>query len=220
MDSIAVIDDDEDMRTTVAGHIKLELSARELDWAVIESPPLIDMDAYCGWVRENGVRVLVLDERLGSGQAGSAVQYSGHDVAVLLRTQLPDLPQVIVTSVPDDEELNESASDLDAIIRRGDFNDHSDRYVERMIRMGASYIERNQADLAAIGDIAVQIVNGSASDEDIRRINAIRVKIGSAYSIDSVSNAKEWLNAATSVQERLERVLEVLKAANGKAERR
>src|SRR5690349_2216734 len=123
MDAIAVVDDREEMRGTVVRIISRQLRKQGIDWDVIAAEPLERVEDYLSWLDENEIRVLVLDEKLNevTGSSGARVEYPGHAVANFLRDIRPDLPQFIVTSIRNIDELDASAADLDAVIERDDF---------------------------------------------------------------------------------------------------
>jgi hypothetical protein len=211
MDTIAVIDDRADMRGTVVTYIKVGLEDLGIDWDVIESGPLSDIEGYASWIKENDVRVLILDEKLNEEIAGEeAVAYCGHDVASILRKQMPDLPQMIITSVDRSDDL-EGAAELDAIVRRDEFNNHANTYVERMVRLGKSYLDRHESELAELTRITENILNETATAEERERIDAIRAKAQlSVIQLDTQS-MQEWLAKANDIQNSLQAAYDALK---------
>lgn len=211
MDAIAVIDDTDDMRTTIAGLIRHELGVKALDWQVIDAAPLRDIADYREWVVANDVRVLVLDEKLRGG-GKQPVEYLGHEVAESLRRQLPDLPQFIITAVPPDEDLDEAAAELDAILARTDFIEHPDRYVERMVRMGKSYMSRHEAEFAELGRLSMAVVNGTVSAQETDRLVALRTSLIASSFVSEVKNSKEWLEQAELLKAKVQEAIALLKA--------
>lgn len=213
MDAIAVIDDREQMRTTVAALIRLELEGLSQEWRVVDVPPLAQLDDYLPWIKENDIRVLILDEMLSEDvpDNAEAVAYSGHNVAESVRARLPDLPQFIVTSVTDFDDLDASAADLDAIIKRKDFNDRPRLYVERMLRMGKSYVERFESELAELTEISERLVSGTATNEDRERIAAIRAVTQSQYPLGQISDLRQWIDTAEAVKRKIQEALQSLR---------
>lgn len=178
MTVIAVIDDREDMRDSVADRIRLGLEDLNLDWEVISEEPLAEIADYPSWIAENAVCLLVLDEKLGEqiGSRGVAADYSGHEVATALRELLPDLPQLIITSIKNSEEL-EGAGELDAIVQRDEFDKHPKVHVDRMARLAMRFIDRNAKELNELTDLSHKLVDGLATEEELSKLNAIREKI-------------------------------------------
>lgn len=213
MNVIAVVDDRADMRESVAERIKLGLEDMKLDWDVIADEPLESIDAYPEWIAYNEVCVLVLDEKLGEeiGSRGVATTYSGHEVAAALRERLPELPQLIITSIKNSDEL-EGAAELDAIVQRDEFDKHWRVYVERMVRLASGFVDRNETELAELTVLSQKVVDGAATPEDTTRLNAIREKFQMRVKGEEIVMLRQVLTEAESVRERLRQTLEQLKA--------
>jgi hypothetical protein len=213
VDTIAIVDDRQEMRETVAKIIKLDLAELQLDWNVISCAPLPNVNDYLAWVQENDVCVLVLDENLSEEHAhgSDAVSYPGHAVASLLRKQKPDLPQFIVTSVAASQDLDASGADLEDIIARRDFVENSSKYVQRMVRAGQSFVGRYEDDLAELTRIADAVVNENVSQADLNAAGAIRAKLQMAYDIEEIRTLQNWLIRAEEATKALEGSLEKLK---------
>lgn len=218
MDTIAIVDDREEMRGTVAKLIALELAELKVEWQVVESAPLANINDYVAWLEGNDVCVLVLDENLSEEHAngGTAVDYAGHAVASMLRKQKPDLPQFIVTSVNGNEDLDASGADLEDIIARTDFNNNSRKYVQRMVRAGQSFVQRYESDLAELTRIAEAVVADSASPQDLTAANAIRAKLQLAYDVGEIKTLQEWLSKAEGATRSLEKAIEAFRGDDGK----
>lgn len=211
MDTIAVIDDRADVRRTLARRIVRELRKLSVAWRVLDSSPLASLDAYPAWLKENYVRVLVLDEKLSEQFEGDlAVDYSGHQVAELIRKKFPELPQVIVTAVPGSDDL-ESAGDLDAVVARSEFDRHPATHVGRMVRMGLRYVDRNQEELAELTMLSEKAAASELTHEERERLDALRAKI-QAQSEDPGPEIRQWVVEARDVVERLKKVLDDLGA--------
>jgi hypothetical protein len=210
---IAVVDDRKNMRESVAELIKLELEDMDLQWEVIADEPLTSIDAYSAWITDNDISLLVLDEKLGEeiGASGVAATYTGHEVAAVLREQLPELPQLIITSVKNSDEL-EGAAELDAVVQRDEFNKHSRVHVERMVRLATRFVDRNEAELAELTSLSQKVVDQTAGTDDIARLNAIREKVQMAVKGEDVVLLRQVLTEAEAVRDRLQGVLELLKA--------
>jgi hypothetical protein len=210
---IAVVDDREEMRDSVADRIRLGLEDLKLDWEVIADEPLESIDAYPAWIADNDVAVLVLDEKLGEeiGRRGVAAAYTGHEVAAALRELIPDLPQLIITSIKNSDEL-EGAAELDAIVQRDEFNKHWRVYVERMVRLAKSFVDRNEADLAELTSLSQKMVDGSALPTDVDRLNAIREKVQMVAKPDETIAMRQVLEDAENVRRQLQRVLDQLRS--------
>lgn len=210
METIAVIDDRQKMRETVVAVIVRALKKLGVDWNVIESAPLPAIEDYAEWIQDNDVLVLVLDEKLNEEVAGGdGIEYSGHQVAELVRRQFPDLPQFIVTAIADSEDL-EDASQLDAVVAREEFMNHSNTYVERMVRIGMSYSKRYSEELADLTALSEKLASGSLSSEELDRLNSLRGKVQASAEIDSMIGLSSWIESAREIEAKLARALEVV----------
>jgi len=210
---IAVVDDRQDMRESVAERIKLGLEDLKLDWEVIAEEPLETIEDYPAWISENEVSVLVLDEKLGDeiGSRGAATSYTGHEVAAALRERIPELPQMIITSIKNSDEL-EGAAELDAIVQRSEFDKHWRTHVERMVRLATRFVDRNEADLAELTALTNRVVHETASEEDIARLNALREKFQLGVNQSEIVTLRKLLSDADGVKQRLQHVLDELRA--------
>ena len=213
MSVIAIVDDRAAMRESVAERIKLGLEDMKLDWEVIADEPLEHIDEYPAWIADNEICVLVLDEKLGEeiGTRGVATTYSGHEVAAALREQIPELPQLIITSIKNSDEL-EGAAELDAIVQRDEFEKHWRVYVERIVRLATRFVDRNEAELAELTDLSQKVVDETASDQDIARLNAIREKVQMSIKGEQIVVLRQVLTEAEEVRARLLHALEQLNA--------
>lgn len=219
METIAIVDDKADMRQTVARLVRLELAERGIDWQVVESAPLADIDEYLSWIQENEICVLVLDENLSEDHppGEDAVSYPGHAVASLLRKQKPELPQFIITSIVDaSQELEAAEGDLEAVIRRGDFDRSYATYVQRMVRAGQSFVARYESELSELTRIAEAIVSDTATDADFKTADAIRAKMQLAYDMNDLQAMQQWLAKADEATSSLEESVEKLATSIGK----
>lgn len=211
MTVIAIIDDRVDMRESVADRIRLGLEDLHLAWEVIADEPLASIADYPAWIAENGVCLLVLDEKLGEqiGSSGIATTYAGHEVAAMLRERLPDLPQLIITSIKNSDELD-GAAELDAIVQRDEFDKHWRVHVERMVRLATRFVDRNEAELSELTDLSHKVVDHAATQEDLERLNALRQKVQMRAQGNEVILLREVLTQAEEMKERLKQVLDQL----------
>lgn len=210
MPVIALVDDRSEPRTTIARMMRR--SMRGTDWEVIDIAPFEALADYPSWIRENEISVMVLDERLNeiADDSDGAVGYAGHNLAVFLRNTIPDLPQFIVTNVPDTPELGDAAGTLDAIIQRADFRNKSDIYVQRMMRAGVSFAERFKSELHALDEISKAVVQGEASDEQLFNLGALRGKMQFESFVTEGSRLADSTEQLEKLCERLEAALDEL----------
>lgn len=216
MECIIVVDDREEMRSSIVASIELALEDFGINWDVIPLEPLKSVEDYADLVVGHDLRVLVLDEKLaeGVGADGVAVDYAGHQVARFMRQRYPDLPQVIITAIKNTEDLD-SAAELDAIVQRDEFSKHTEVWVERMIRLGQSFALRNEAELADLARISASAASSTLSEDDKMRLQAIREKRLLVASADNMIGMSEWLGEAERVRDVLATVLAKIKEDKG-----
>lgn len=213
MGRIAVVDDRREMRESVAEYIRLALEDLQVKWEVEAMAPLASVEDYVDLIEDGGLRVLVLDENLSEdiSETGEAVGYSGHQVARFIRSKFSDLPQVIITSIGATEAL-EGAAELDAIVQRDNFNQYSEVYVERMVRLGQSFSQRYEKDLADLAEITTKLARGEAGDEDRVRLDAIReTKVLEAQVAAGVAMT-DWIDDAERIHSSLRLIIDSITA--------
>jgi len=176
MPSIVIIDDRKDMRETLKAIIEAVV---EEGWNIIDMDPLPNLSDYIGLIKGHNVAVMVVDERL-SDQA--TFGYQGHDLVAHIRNHLPTLPIFVVTSYPDDLEINERFKDVEEILGRELFVTRAEEYVARLVRAGQRFVEVFEEDLAELSDKAQKLAKGEATEEDVKRIKAIHSKMDIVYS--------------------------------------
>lgn len=205
MARIAVVDDREEMRESVARLIGLALEDLNIDWQVDAMAPLPVVDDYIDLVEEGDLRVLVLDENLAEivPEGGEAVQYKGHQVAKFIRDRYKDLPQVIITSIKATDELDDAA-ELDAIVQRDQFERHSTVHVERMVRLGESFSKRHEEELADLARLSMRVIEGTADGSDRARLDAIREGKMLGGSAQACMDMRSWLDEAESIKASLQ----------------
>ena len=198
MPCIAVVDDGDDMRKTVVRMVKQQLNMQKKNdtWEVIDTEPLPRIEDYDSWINENEVSVLILDERLHE-KAEDAVDYAGHEVARHLRERFPDLPQFIITSIDNPDDLDANGGDLEAVLSRTTFNKAAATYVQRMLRIGQSFYDENEGKLSRLAQLSEKLVLEHLSEDEDAELRALRQSF--------------ILNAApTGLDETLERADEIL----------
>jgi CheY-like chemotaxis protein len=194
MPVIGVIDDREDLRHILNTTLHAVLPA---EWQSVESDPLPSLNNYPSWITENKIAALIVDERLGERAVGGEghVDYNGHDLAQYLRARPNTLPIFIVTSNTGDEGLEERFSDVEDIIDRDEFLKKAEDYVPRIVRSSQKYLETFQNELAELSDFAQKAAsNEEPTEEEKKRAKAIQTKIETAFSVDEISNRKDWLD--------------------------
>jgi hypothetical protein len=205
MAAVGVIDDRRDLRETLVRRIKAEL--RE-DWECMSTAPLLEMEEYPAWITGNDVAVMLLDERLNEQveccEAFSG--YNGHDLVTFLRERMPTFPIFVVTSYKDDEELRKKFRDVEDIIERKEFLKRAEEYVPRFIRSGQKFIEVFESELNELAIRADRIAKGVATNEDLERANAIRIRVGLAFPWDLLNDRSEWLKRMNEKMDELKKL--------------
>lgn len=210
MSCIAVVDDRAPLRETVVRIITRQVRKQQLDWSVMGADPLGRVEDYLAWLDEFDVRVLVLDERLDEvpNLDGERARYPGHAVADFLRTTRRDLPQFIVTSIKDLDELDDNAANLEAIIEREDFARKAEIYVSRMIRAGSSYIERYDEELRELDRLSAAVVGGEVDAEAIGRLGTLRGAAQDRHAVETLRDMRSWVESAEQLCGKLSKALD------------
>jgi hypothetical protein len=219
MPALAVIDDREDMRETLARNIATDLPK---PWSVIQSDPLPTMSDYSSWIAENEVAALILDERLQEQIAGrkTHVDYSGHELARHLRKHWPSLPIFMVTTHRGDSALQDPKNEVafEEIFNRDDFYNRSNIYTQRIVRAAQRFLDTYQKELTALGACASKIASGRGSRQDKERLLAIQTKINSAFpSLTALTDSACPLKELENAVQRLEQITAKAKKLTKKA---
>lgn len=211
MPCIAIIDDRKDLRETLATLIEQEIEdlGHTEGWDVIHAGPFPRLSDYAPWIREHEVSFLILDEKLSEDHEadGEAVAYLGHNAAVIIRADFPDLPQFIVTAYQDEEDLQSEGATLDDIVSKDGFQDRIDMYVRRIIRAGQRFADRNESDLAEIAALLDRMAEQGLTDEERERLAALRQNLTFFAPPDSM---REALDKADALLNELNEVIGLL----------
>ncbi|MCC3160867.1 response regulator [Hymenobacter sp. 15J16-1T3B] len=212
MNAIGIVDDREDVRSTMKISIELALSKFNKEWIVVDTPPFVEKDEYYPWIKENGVCVLLMDERLNEEMIDgeTSVDYTGHELVQVIREKEKELPIIAITSHSDDEDLQENLSYFDNIVDRNEFNLKSEDYVNRFIRFGQKFIDQYRSELLEISSISDRIAQGSQTDKDLEDLAVLQTKLSLGYQDNTLKGRSEWLNEFESSTEELEQLKDKL----------
>lgn len=195
---IAVIDDRDDARKMVADVIGDAITNLNIQdqWAVLESAPFPQLKDYSGWVDEEKIGVLIIDERLGEvpDSSGKAATYKGSDLVGLVRKQFKEMPIYGVTSYPDDPSLQQHFALFDEVVKREDFTSKAGLYVERFLRTYKNFLEVNEKELTELSVISKKIALGKANSTQKKRAEAIQKSLEIPVTTIALNSRKEWLD--------------------------
>lgn len=191
MPTIGIIDDRRKLRRTLALKLSTQLSA---EWQHVDSDPLPNLSDYPGWISENEVVALIIDERLHEQAADSKshVTYNGHDLIDFLRKRYASLPIFMVTSHADDLPLQRRSKDVEDIIIRDEFIQNAQKYVPRITRASQQYFETVQKQLTELSEVSSKIATGKATKKDKARAKAIQAHLQTPFA-DQPTDRSEWL---------------------------
>jgi len=193
MPIIAVVDDRKTERKQLVRGITLSEGVPD-GWEVEGFNPLNNLDDYFDWIGEEDVAVLVLDERLREEREDVEVHvdYDGHDVVDKIRTKHPTFPIFVVTAVPDDQNVSDRFSSVEAIIDRADFVKDSDKLVPRIVRSGQRFFDTNEDRLSEMESLSRLVAQDEASEEDLKRLEALRQHFQLPYE-DQIQTPDSWI---------------------------
>jgi hypothetical protein len=200
---IALIDDRDDQRRTLRGHIE-EFMPQE--WSIVDARPHASLDAAVAWVLAEKVSVLLLDERLDEA-AGSQSTYTGHELATSLRMYRPELPIFVITSWEGDDELDKAAGALDDIVQRKEFASKADVHVARFVRAGQRFVDTHVSQLAELSALASAVATGEASEKQRKRAHALQAALDMSAAFDPYALQSDVLKLLESLTKRAERML-------------
>lgn len=199
---IALIDDRDDQRGTLRGHIEEVLPA---GWRIRDMAPHESVEDAVAWVLAEKVAVLLLDERLDEAPESQST-YTGHELAKALREHRPELPIFIITSWGGDDALAAAAGTLDNIVQRKDFGKEAEVHVARFVRAGQRFVETNTSHLAELSLLAEAIATGQATAAQRKRAHALQTAMDVSAAFDPFAlqaDALKELEALTLAAEKL-----------------
>ena len=193
MPTIAVVDDRQESRDTLARALRLTLRN---EWQIVSQEPLPQLDDYPSWISAEKISVLVLDELLNEQPtvSGTAVMYRGNELVHFLRQRLSTLPIFIVTAHASDPDLRARFGEVEDVIDRTAFNQDRAGYGQRFARASQRYLEAFDRDLAVLSQIAAKTAAGDAvSPAERDQLTAIQQRIDLTFSIEHIESRSQWV---------------------------
>lgn len=197
MPTIGVVDDRRKERRTLTVALSTALPD---NWSYHDSDPLTDLDEYPGWIVENDVVALIIDERLHeqksdvSATVKQHVTYKGHDLVDYLRLRFPTLPIYVVTSFPKDSSLTDRFKYVEAIIFRDDFLRKVEDWVPRIIRASQQFFEVIQKQLTELAELSLKVATGTASKKEKEKVKALQNSLQAPFAGEQLVDRSDWLN--------------------------
>ncbi|MFV1883226.1 MAG: hypothetical protein ACMZ7B_01870 [Balneola sp.] len=175
MNNIALVNDQPDQLATIHDQFEIALDGSP-NWKLTPIKPFNDINEYPTWILENEITILVLDEKLygGSLDDGSHVDYTGHQVAELVRESNKELPIISLSNYAPEEELLESLDNFHLILGQDEFDNNFDNYFNLIKKLSESYFEQNQDRLNRISEISELIAKGNGNEELFKELNSLR----------------------------------------------
>ncbi|MBB1644947.1 hypothetical protein [Sphingobacterium sp. UME9] len=193
MAAIAIIDDNFEQSETICANLEIEIEKNNSNLKVISSLPFRDLQAYFNFIEQNDVCILILDEKLNDQSIldGKPVEYKGSDLVKFLRHTLKNIPIYSVTSYHYVEELKESYSQFEDVIKRTDFIEETEKYFKKMWRLANNYLKENITELSEFNDILTKISSGDTTPDLQQRLKALQVKLELPFA--GFDDRRSWL---------------------------
>jgi hypothetical protein len=214
MPTIAIIDDRRNLRKSLKTALDLELEDINGEWSSIDLAPLKSMNEYPLWIHKKDVAAILLDEKLAEKIEAkkSNIKYFGHDFVDYIRKYYPSLPIYFVTSYATDPELVKRAKDVEYILSREAFSKDSKEWVTRILRSTNRFIDSVKDELDTLSELSKKIAIGKAKRFEIKKANAIRLKINCAFLSDVfvkrsklISDLEKELDKLGSIYEKIKK---------------
>lgn len=183
--TVLIIDDDEDVRSTLKELIELELP-EGADVNIQAESPLPAIEEYSSYILENDIAVLILDERLNERplpSTGKHAGYFGHDVISGIRASLPDFPVFVVTTYAGDDQLAGQSAEFEAIVDRDSFRENAGEHTKRILRAAARFHSSMQQQLLLMADLSVKALNSTLSQAERQHLAAARQLLGLPFAM-------------------------------------
>jgi DNA-binding NarL/FixJ family response regulator len=219
MSTIGIIDDRQDLRTTMRKRVEMELRKLEVPWDVIDSAPLSSVNEYPQWIRENEISILLLDEKLKEQPSnGIFSNHNGHDLVKKVREGYKELPIFIITAYDEEADVENNAGDYDSVIHKDSFGERSSEYVKRFIRATNKYLKNNESEFQRLTELSQKIALGLAVQSENDEAKSLQTKLEIPYTIDIVNDrekaTKNLENELDSLEDLNRKVEEYLKNKN------
>jgi hypothetical protein len=160
------------------------------------------MNDYLSWIQENDIAILILDEKLQEVASGSKVNYSGSLLIEKIREALKEFPVFVITSYPNEPDLQNKFPLFDEILERDTFYNKCDEYVSRFLRAGQRFLTTHYTQLKQISDLSQKTALGTATQEDKDMLVSLQALMGLPYS--HLPNREEWLKEYEDKLKKLE----------------
>lgn len=207
MPVIGIIDDREDIRTTLKRFIDIAIKKQQLPWITIDIFPFKDKNDYISWIKENEISILILDEKLQEGSHSAAnVDYNGSKLIEFIRNTLPEFPVFAITSYPKDPDLQKKFPLFDEILGRDDFFKRYDEYTTRFVRAGQRFVDVYNSQLSRLSDLSKKVAIGSANDSDLSEVKALQEYLNIPFASLVYTNREEWLKLYQSKMDELSNI--------------
>ena len=193
MPTIGIIDDDVKSRDSDVLSLNTHLSDK--GWTAIGEHPLPNLKDYPSWIGENGISVLLIDQKL-SGKATATsghVDYEGADVVELLRQGNKTLPIYFLTNHKGDASVIQQFANVEEIIAKSDFKKNRLGWIDRFTRKGKEYFDSVKDQLTQLNDLSLKIAKGNATEKDKENAKAIQTKLELPLMTEPCGDRSEWL---------------------------
>lgn len=213
MPVIGIIDDREDIRTTLKRKIDMSVRKQKLPWITIDIAPITEMKDYISWIKENEISVLILDERLQEGSHTSEnVTYNGSKLIEFIRESLPEFPVFAITNYPNDPDLQNKFPLFDEILGRDEFFKKADEYTIRFARAGQRFLDTYNTQLAKVSELSKKVALGTADEKDLKELEALQAYLNMPFASLVFTNRDEWLQLYEAKMSELSEITKHIKS--------
>ena len=194
MATIAIIDDNPEISESLKIALQQFLENFNSSLKVITQFPFMDVNKYFDFIEQNGICVLILDERLNnqSNDLNGPVDYKGNQLVTVIRERLKDFPIFSITTYSDDEDLLSKLSEFEYILPRDKFVEEGNNYVPIIIRAAHRFLESNINELSEFNKLTKEIAGGDSNPEKIKKLQALQLKLELPYT--GFDDRKNWLD--------------------------
>ena len=218
MPTIGVIDDRQEVRSLAKSRLERALGtvAPQDGWEVVTSPPLGALEDYAGWLSENDVAVLLLDQRLDESHEMER-PYSGSDILNIVHPRMFDLPVYYFTAAPD-ATVEAGATRVRAVLDQQEFFDNTNPWVEEFVREGTRYEQQLARKLSRLGELSERAATGEAQPEELEEATSLRQELQLPFESSSATKERTDANRA-ELLEALEQQIAALERLANQLER-
>lgn len=211
MNTIGLIDEEEEYREETVELIDHICKEKYPDWTIVGIPPFKVKENYIQWIKDYEIKVLLVDENLDIGQIaeGVHVDYKGSSLVEYLREFYKDLPIFAITAVQNiDDKLRDSVDNFNLILVKKELSSFPETYVKNFIDHGTSFYTNNKIQLEKLSELSGKAANRTASPEELSEMKGLQLSLSIPFYSEDFNTREQHIKETEDDIERLKALRE------------